>query len=857
MGNISDPQSIIVEADGEESALRLFHPLVASWFAECVGVPTAAQQQAWPRIADGEHVLITAPTGSGKTLTAFLWAIDRLVTGAWPCGHTSVLYVSPLRALNNDIRRNLLTPLDQLRSVFSAAGEAFPDIRVLTRSGDTPQSDRRRMLRHPPEILITTPESLNLLLSSHGGRSILTGLSTVILDEIHAVVGNKRGVHLITGVDRLVPLCGEFQRIALSATVRPLESVAAFIGGSRHPRNPGVAGMADYQPRPVCILESSADKRYDIQVRFPAAAADPNDRDSVWEPLVDEFKSIIDRNTSTLLFANSRRLCEKLTLFINSERERPSAYAHHGSLSREIRETVERKLKAGDLKAIVATSSLELGIDIGALDEVVLVQSPTSVSSAIQRLGRAGHQVGETSRGTLFPTHAHDFLEAAVLASLILSRDIEEVRPVDAPLDVLAQVIVSMTGIETWDIDELFDAIRCSHPYRQLARNHFDLVLNMLAGRYAHSRVRELKPRLSIDRLDNTVVARKGALQELYLSGGTIPDRGYFHLRHRDSNARIGELDEEFVWESSEGQSFTLGTQNWTIQRITHNDVFVTPAPPKPVDLPFWKGDSGNRDFHFSQRIGEFLEHTNARMNDPELLADFKRDHAMDETSAQQLKAFLERQREISGCDLPHRHHLVLEKVNSGPDGYPGTQLVLHTMWGGRVNRPFAMALEAAWDIRFGQRLEIYPSNNCIVVLLPDESDSDEVLSLVTASEFESLLRHTLEGSAFFGARFRECAGRALLVTKNRMNQRMPLWVSRLRSQKLLDTVMRFDDFPILLESWRTCLQDEFDLPATKTVLAELESGAITWTEVQVMAPESVCPGVGLGTGERIHVPIG
>ena len=844
MGNISDPQSIIVEADGEESALRLFHPLVASWFAECVGVPTAAQQQAWPRIADGEHVLITAPTGSGKTLTAFLWAIDRLVTGAWPCGHTSVLYVSPLRALNNDIRRNLLTPLDQLRSVFSAAGEAFPDIRVLTRSGDTPQSDRRRMLRHPPEILITTPESLNLLLSSHGGRSILTGLSTVILDEIHAVVGNKRGVHLITGVDRLVPLCGEFQRIALSATVRPLESVAAFIGGSRHPRNPGVAGMADYQPRPVCILESSADKRYDIQVRFPAAAADPNDRDSVWEPLVDEFKSIIDRNTSTLLFANSRRLCEKLTLFINSERERPSAYAHHGSLSREIRETVERKLKAGDLKAIVATSSLELGIDIGALDEVVLVQSPTSVSSAIQRLGRAGHQVGETSRGTLFPTHAHDFLEAAVLASLILSRDIEEVRPVDAPLDVLAQVIVSMTGIETWDIDELFDAIRCSHPYRQLARNHFDLVLNMLAGRYAHSRVRELKPRLSIDRLDNTVVARKGALQELYLSGGTIPDRGYFHLRHRDSNARIGELDEEFVWESSEGQSFTLGTQNWTIQRITHNDVFVTPAPPKPVDLPFWKGDSGNRDFHFSQRIGEFLEHTNARMNDPELLADFKRDHAMDETSAQQLKAFLERQREISGCDLPHRHHLVLEKVNSGPDGYPGTQLVLHTMWGGRVNRPFAMALEAAWDIRFGQRLEIYPSNNCIVVLLPDESDSDEVLSLVTASEFESLLRHTLEGSAFFGARFRECAGRALLVTKNRMNQRMPLWVSRLRSQKLLDTVMRFDDFPILLESWRTCLQDEFDLPATKTVLAELESGAITWTEVQTERPSPFAQGL-------------
>jgi len=540
--NISDPPHI---ADGE-SALALFHPLMGAWFADHVGVPTAAQQQAWPRIADGEHVLITAPTGSGKTLTAFLWAIDRLVTGAWPCGHTSVLYVSPLRALNNDIRRNLLTPLKQLRSVFEQAGEEFPDIGVLTRSGDTPQSDRRRMLRHPPEILITTPESLNLLLSSHGGRSILTGLSTVILDEIHAVVGSKRGVHLITGVDRLVQLSGEFQRIALPATVRPLETVAAFVGGFRM----AAIGEAepDYQPRPVTVLESSADKRYDIQVRFPPAAADPDDRDSVWEPLVDEFRSIIQRNTSTLLFTNSRRLCEKLTLFINSDRQQPTAYAHHGALSREIREAVERKLKAGELSAIVATSSLELGIDVGALDEVVLVQSPTSVSSAIQRIGRAGYQVGETSCGTLFPTHSHDFLEAAVLASAIVSRDIEAVRPVTAPLDVLAQVIISMVGIESWDIDELFNVIRCSHPYRELSRKHFDLVLNMLAGRYAHSRVRELKPRVSIDRVDNNVVARKGALQELYLSGGTIPDRGYFHLRHQDYNARIGELDEEFVW---------------------------------------------------------------------------------------------------------------------------------------------------------------------------------------------------------------------------------------------------------------------------------------------------------------------
>lgn len=559
------------------STLAGFHPLIARWFLDRIGQPTEVQERSWWRIASGEHVLITAPTGSGKTLAAFLWPLSQFATGRLATGHTSVLYVSPLRALNSDIRRNLLVPLGELSEAFENAGQAFPSIRVRTRSGDTPQTDRARMQRHPPEILITTPESLNLMLSSAGGRSMLRGISTVILDEVHAAVGNKRGAHLMTAVERLVPLSGEFQRIALSATVRPMETVAEFIGGFRME---GAAHDARYTPRPVALVRSASSKRYDIRVWFPEGSEGQDTRESIWEPLTDEFKRVIGGNRTTLLFANSRRLCEKLALKINSGEEEPVAYVHHGSLSREIRYEVERRLREGALQAIVATNSLELGIDIGSLDEVLLVQSPPSISSAIQRIGRAGHQVGEVCRGTIFPTHSQDLLEAAVLAAGITYQDLEEVRPVRAPLDVLAQVIVSMVGVQTWDIEELYAALRASYPYHDLGREPFDLVLNMLNGRYADSRVRELRPRVSLDRLDSSVVARKGALLTLYTSGGTIPDRGYFHLRHRESAALIGELDEEFVWEASSGQTFTLGAQSWRIDRITHNDVFVSRETP-------------------------------------------------------------------------------------------------------------------------------------------------------------------------------------------------------------------------------------------------------------------------------------
>ncbi len=813
-----------------QTPLSQFHPLVAKWFTNTIGVPTDAQTQAWPKIADGEHVLITAPTGSGKTLTAFLWAINQLVTEELPIGHTSVLYVSPLKALNNDIRRNLLEPLRGLRQVFEDAGHPLPNIRVLTRSGDTPHSDRRQMQRHPPEILITTPESLNLLLSSGGGRSILTKISTVILDEIHAVFGTKRGTHLITAVDRLVRLSGEFQRIALSATIRPMETVAEFVGGYTADGNPH---SPTYTPRPVTAISSKADKQYEVQVRYPGEAAQDPGRELFWDPLVDEFKKIINQHRSTLLFANSRRLCERLTLMMNAEEEGQIVYAHHGSLSREIRESVEAKLKAGELKAIVATSSLEMGIDIGSLDEVVLIQSPFSISSAIQRIGRAGHQVGEVSRATVFPTHSRDFLDAAVLAEAIGGQAIEAIKPVKCPLDVLSQIIVSMVAMQTWDIDELYAHLRTSYPYRHLGREQFDQVLNMLAGRYADSRIRELKPRVSIDRLDNTVSARKGAVQAVYMFGGTIPDRGYFHMRHAETNARIGELDEEFVWENGEGSVFTLGTQTWRVERVTHSDVFVLPNRSAQKDTPFWRAEDHGRDFHFSERIGLFLEEANTRLDNPEYLDDLQRLNCMDATAAAQLVEFLQRQKDATDCDLPHRHHLLVEIVQTGHEGVPGNQVVIHTFWGAKVNRPYGVAIASAWADRFGYQLEVHATDDSVVLMLPDELPPAELLSLVTSGTLQPLLRRQLEGSGFFCARFRECAGTSLLLTSGgKMNQRMPLWLSRLRSQKLMTAVMQYEDFPILLETWRTCLQDEFDLDSLQQVLAELESGSIRWTAV-------------------------
>ncbi len=808
--------------------LSPFEPGVRAWFAETFGAPTAVQAAAWPLVAAGEHLLATAPTGSGKTLTAFLWALNQFAAGRWERGATRVLYVSPLKALNNDIRRNLLGPLDEL----SRRG-AVPPVRVQTRSGDTPASERQRMLRRPPEILITTPESLNLMLTTVRGRQALGAVETVIVDEVHALVDNRRGTLLLTALERLARLTGEFQRIALSATVRPLAEVAAH-----------VAGRDDTgRDRRMQVVDAGGDKRLSLTVRFPAAARDAADAGvKIWTPLAEAFRGVIAGNEATLVFANSRRLAERLTWAINHDQPEPLAYAHHGSLSREIRLEVESRLKAGELKAIVATSSLEMGIDIGALDEVVMVQAPPSVAATLQRIGRAGHGVGEESRGSLYPTFAQDFIDAAALAEAVAERDIEPVRCLANPLDVLCQIIVSMTASETWAVDELFELLRRSGPYRDLPRQHYDLVLEMLAGRYAGARVRELAARVDWDRIRGTLRARHAAVLAFYRSGGVIPDRGYYQIRLLDTGATLGELDEEFVWEARVGQVFSLGTQTWQIHRITHNDVLVRPAARGSDAPPFWRAEDQGRSFHFSRRIGAFLARAEALLDDGDaagLLGELTGRRGFDEVAAATLVEHLADQRAATGTALPHLRHLLLERVQAGPGGYRGAehleQLVIHTFWGGRVNRPWSLALAAALADAAAD-LEVHADDNAVVLQSRLPLD-DGVMRLVTPANLERLLRRSLESSGVFGARFREAAGRALLLTRQRFDTRLPLWMSRLQAKKLMSAVRDHADFPILLEVWRSCLEDEFDLPALRDCLAAVADGEITVSLCRTATP--------------------
>jgi len=822
----------------EKNTLSLFHPLIERWFRKQVGTPTAIQALAWPIIAGGEHVLLTAPTGSGKTLTAFLWALNQLVTGRWPAGATRVLYVSPLKALNTDIRRNLLGPLAGLAGVFQEAGEPFPELSVMTRSGDTEAAERRRMLRRPPELLITTPESLNILLTSKSGTGMFGNLATVIVDEIHAVAGSKRGTHLATAVERLTRLSGEFQRIAISATVKPMEAVAAFVGGYRLE----TSGSAEprYEPRPVRVVSAPSQKQIDVEVRFfprdnagdESPGANPGASPYIPQ-LAEACKDIIRRNRSTLLFTNNRRHCETIAMLLNQDEPEMLAYSHHGSLSREIRAVVEQRLKAGELKAIVATSSLELGIDIGALDQVVLVGTPMTVASAVQRIGRAGHQVGAVSHGLLLPLHGRDLMDAAVMAPAIAEQDIETIAPVPAPLDVLAQVIVSMTGVETWDVDTLYAFVRTMSPYRHLERRHFDLVVDMLAGRYEDSRLRFLQPLVSFDRVDNTLAAKEHAVRLLYSSGGTIPDRGYFNLRRKDTQGKIGELDEEFVWERNLGDTFALGMQSWKIVQITHNDVFVEPSRPRAADVPFWRAEDLDRSYHFSARIGEFLEHADALLRvDPEALRrELRRRHFLDEAASATLLEFLQRQRAATQAALPHHRHVLVESYMDMQEAQETTCVIIHAIWGGRVNRPLSFALAQAWEDAHGERIETFSTNEAIILLVPGRRTPGDIMGLVEPAALEGLLRRRLESTGFFGARFRENAARALLLPRQSFGRRMPLWLNRQRSKRLLDAVGKYEDFPILVETWRACIQDEFDLPVLRALLADVASGAVRVTE--------------------------
>lgn len=822
----------------KSSALDFFHPLIRGWFTERIGHPTDVQEASWRAIREGRHVLLTAPTGSGKTLAAFLWAINQLATGSWPGGTVRVLYVSPMKALNNDVRRNLERPLGEIEEYFRAAAVPFPEIRVQSRSGDTSGSERQRMYRRPPEIFITTPESLNILVTSKSGRALLTGVAAVILDEIHAVLPDKRGTHLITAVDRLVRLSGEFQRIALSATVRPLATVAGFVGGAI--LLPG----GHYEKRPVEIIRSTITKELDLTVTLPPEAVESIADATWWPALIKAFKDIIATHKSTLFFTNSRRHAEKVTRLINEDEPEELAYPHHGSLAREIRLAVEQKLKNGELKAIVATNSLELGIDIGDLDRVVLIQSPPSVARAIQRIGRSGHAVGEKSRGLLFPLHGKDFVHAAVLARAVREKDIEEVHPVENPLDVLAQVILAMVVAEKWVIDELFAAIRTSFPFRNLTRQQFDPVVAMLAGRYADSKIRELRSRIHLDRLAGTVEAKDGTAYLLYTSGGTIPDRGAYVMRHQETKARLGELDEEFVWERRLGETFALGAQVWRIRNITHNDVLVVPVSASHNIIPFWKGEPMHRTFHLAGRIGEFLEECNDTLDDPAFGERLMEGFAMDSTAADYLQSYLRLQRQTSGTDLPHRHHLLIEHFDDPLGTADSKQVILHTLWGGRVNSPFSLALAAAWQEKHGYPLQVFADNDCVLLMLPHAFGPGELMTLISSTDVDRLLRKKLEESGYFSAHFRENCGRALLLPKSSTKRRMPLWLNRLRSKKLLEAVQRYEDFPILLETWRECFHDHFDLASLKMLLDELEAGRIAVSEIVTHHPTPFADGV-------------
>ena len=800
-----------------------FHPLIEQWFSRKFGEPTPIQRQSWPRIAAGESLVLTAPTGTGKTLAAFLAFINQFATNKLDAGTIRILYVSPLKALNNDVQRNLLEPLAELAVVFSAHNEVFPKVQVLTRSGDTSPTDRQRMLRHPPEILVTTPESLMFMLTASRSKRLFHSISAVVLDEVHSLVENRRGAMAMACLERIVDQSGEFQRIALSATVRPLTVVADYVGGFDR------RGIK----RAVDVIDASTSKKKELSVHLPDKAIDAIEKGQpIWPHLIDKFSLFIQGNRSTLLFTDSRNMAERVAHDLNESEDSLSVYAHHGSLSREIREEVESQLKSGSLQAIAATSSLEMGIDIGALDEVILIQTPPSVASALQRIGRSGHRVDEVSRARLFPTHGRDIVDAAALAEAIVQLDIKPLEPLRGPLDLLAQLIVSHAVAESCNIDDVYKTLTRSYPYAELSQDQFELVVGMLSGKFEDARIRSLRPRIALNTSTRQITARKGTAMSLYSSGGTIPDRGYYQMRHVDSGALIGELDEEYVWEAKIGQSMTFGSQQWSITSISHNEVRVRPTKRSEASVPFFRSEYSNRDFHFANLVGEFLNFADELLdqNDQETLKNSLAERGFETTAAQHLIELLQRQRQSTGV-LPHSGNLLVEHLTTGPGTYVSgasdTQLLLHTSWGGRVNRPIALALQTAWNEAYKSDPDIFCDNYVIAVQLKQGATIEHIIDSLDPTKLHDRLSRSLEQSGFFGARFRECAGRALLLNKSSFNRRVPLWMTRMQSKNLLAAAQGYPDFPILLETWRTCLNDEFDLENTINVLRKLSEGII------------------------------
>jgi ATP-dependent helicase Lhr and Lhr-like helicase len=784
-------------------ALDFFSPETRAWFERNFEAPTPAQAKGWPAIAAGGHTLIQAPTGSGKTLAAFLYAIDRLT--AAPAQGLRVLYVSPLKALNYDVERNLRGPLAGLRS----------ELRVAVRTGDTPQKERAAMLREPPDILITTPESLFLLLTSRA-RELLRSVDTLILDEVHAVAGTKRGAHLALSVERLEALAAQqFQRIGLSATQRPLEEIGRFVSGGR----------------PIELVDAGVAKELDLEVvvpvedmREPGEARDEGyEPRSIWPSIYPALVELVRAHRSTIVFVNNRRLAERLALRLNEIAGEEIARAHHGSLAREQRTQIEEDLKAGRIPCLVATSSLELGIDMGAVDLVIQVESPKSVARGLQRIGRAGHSLGEVSRGRIFPKFRADLLESAVVAQRMRAGLIEETQIPRNPLDVLAQHIVAICADEEIEVAELHQLVRRAYPFAELSRAQLENVLDMLAGRYPSDEFAELRPRIIWDRTAGVVRGRPGARRLAVTNAGTIPDRGLFGVFIAgETGGRVGELDEEMVYEARAGQVIVLGASSWRIEEITRDRVLVSPAPGVPGAVPFWKGEGVGRPYELGEAIGKFARELLAS-RDPKV-------PDLDERAERNLVTFLRDQERATGA-LPSDRTVVVERFR---DEIGDWRLCILTPFGARVHAPWAMAVGARLRESLGLEVQSIWSDDGIAFHLPDaDSPPATDVLMLDPDELEELVLAEVGQTALFGARFRENAARALLIPRRRPGERTPLWQQRLKAQGLLQVARKYASFPIVLETYRECLQDVFDLPALKRLLGRLRARELDLVDVE------------------------
>ncbi|MEU1605094.1 ATP-dependent helicase [Micromonospora matsumotoense] len=841
-----------------------FGPATREWFTAAFAAPTPAQLGAWASVAAGRNALVVAPTGSGKTLAAFLWSLDRLADTPAPADarqRCRVLYVSPLKALAVDVERNLRTPLTGIRQAATRLGVTPPDITVGMRTGDTPADERRAFARTPPDILITTPESLFLLLTS-AARDSLRGVETVIVDEVHAVAGTKRGAHLALSLERLDELLARpAQRIGLSATVRPIDACARFLGGA-HP-------VDVVQPATPKTIEVSVEVPVEDMTRLDETEQPPEDdlggpgprRASIWPAVEERVLALIRAHRSTIVFTNSRRSAERLCARLNelaAEEEVATdaagppaevmaqsgaatgadaviARAHHGSVSREERKQIEEALKSGRLPAVVATSSLELGIDMGAVDLVVQIEAPPSVAAGLQRVGRAGHQVGAVSRGVVFPKHRGDLLSCTVVAERMATGAIEELHYPRNPLDVLAQQIVAMVALEPWPVGDLAVLVRRAAPFAELPDSALHAVLDMLSGRYPSTAFAELRPRLLWDRATDVLTGRPGAQRLAVTSGGTIPDRGLFgvFLAGAQRAARVGELDEEMVYESRIGDVFLLGSSSWRIEEITPDRVLVSPAPGQAARMPFWKGDQLGRPVELGRAIGARVRAL-VRQDDATALTAL-RAGGLDDWAAGNLMAYL-REQQAATRSLPDDRTVLVERFR---DELGDWRLAVHSVLGARVNGPWALAIGRRLAERYGVDAQVMPSDDGIVVRLPDTADEPPGADVVVfePDEIAQLVEESVGTSALFAARFRECAARSLLLPRRDPRRRQPLWQQRQRAAQLLDVAREYADFPVTLEAARECLQDVFDQPALAGLMRDLASRRVRLVEVESERP--------------------